>query len=220
MPVYVVTGARTGIGLEYVRQLAESPSNTVFALVRSLSGDLTALHAIQHTSDTNNSGTVHILECDISSAASIAALPALLHSTTTTNSDHPLQIDVLINNAAILHARPETALTLNADSLHAHIATTSSARRSSSRPSSRSCPPAASPTSPRASARCPSWPTAPSTPEITPYSISKAALNMLTVHQARQVKGQRGGKGWWLWRWIRGTSRRRWRGGGGGGGGG
>lgn len=197
MPVYVVTGARTGIGLEYVRQLSESPSNTVFALVRSLSGDLTALHAIQQASQTNQSGTIHILECDISSAASIAALPALLHSTTTTtNSDQPLQIDVLINNAAILHARPETALTLNADSLHAHIATnvlgpallfqallpllspTARVANISSGIGSLSLVADGSINA-----------------GITPYSISKAALNMLTVHQARQVKSQKGREG-------------------------
>lgn len=36
MPSYAVTGASKGLGRELVRQLAQSPSNTVLAIVRSL----------------------------------------------------------------------------------------------------------------------------------------------------------------------------------------
>ncbi|KAK4129695.1 NAD(P)-binding protein [Parathielavia appendiculata] len=186
MPVYVVTGARTGIGLGYIRELAKSPANTVFALVRSLSGDLTALRAIQ----TPAQATIHILECDISSSESIAALPSLL-----TAKVPDLKIDVLINNAAVLHSREETALTLSASALHSHLtsnvlgpALTLQALLPLLSPAAR----VVNVTSGIASmtmvldGRI--------NAEITPYSISKAALNMLTVHQARQLREGEDGK--------------------------
>lgn len=113
MPVYVITGARTGIGLEYVRQLTQSPSNTVFAVVRSLTGDLSALHAIQQSSPGGDN--LHILDCDISSSASIAELPSKIFA--TTSSPQSFKINTVINNAGILHSRAETSLTLTADAL-------------------------------------------------------------------------------------------------------
>jgi NAD(P)-dependent dehydrogenase (short-subunit alcohol dehydrogenase family) len=113
MPVYVITGARTGIGLEYVRQLTESPANTVFAIVRSLAGDVSALHAIQQASPGGSN--LHILECDISSATSIAALPSKILS--TASSPEPLKINTLINNAGIMHSTAQTPFTLTPDAL-------------------------------------------------------------------------------------------------------
>ncbi|KAK4236615.1 C-factor [Achaetomium macrosporum] len=190
MPVYVVTGARTGIGLEYIRQLSHAApppgeSNTIFALVRSLDSDLTALCAIQ-PSVTNPETTVHILECDISSPSSIATLPDLIRNT---NPGAETRIDTLINNAATLHSRDETALSLTPSSLQSHI-------------TSNVLGPALvlqallPLLSPRAKVANISSGIASMAlvkdgsinAEITPYSISKAALNMLTVHQARQLR--------------------------------
>jgi NAD(P)-dependent dehydrogenase (short-subunit alcohol dehydrogenase family) len=188
MPVYVVTGARMGIGLGYIRELSQSPSNTVFALVRSLSGDLTDLRAVQASAKA----TVHILECDISSSASIAALPSRL---ITTAASPDLKIDVLINNAAILHSRPESALTLTPAALHSHIESNVLGPAQTL----QHLLPLLSPT-----ARVVNITSGIASmtmvgdgrinAEITPYSISKAALNMLTVHQARQLKVAEGGK--------------------------
>jgi len=40
MPVFVITGANRGLGLEFVRQLSADSSNTILAATRSLSRDL------------------------------------------------------------------------------------------------------------------------------------------------------------------------------------
>ncbi|KAJ4287904.1 hypothetical protein N0V88_007524 [Collariella sp. IMI 366227] len=179
MTVYVVTGTRTGIGLEYVRQISASPANTVFALVRSVTdgSDISALQLIQSTAP----GKVHILPCDVSSPDSISALPFLLTTTTTTTNNPSLQIDVLLNNAAILHTRTETALTLTAPTLFSHIQTNvlgPALLLQHLLPSSLQ----------------------------PPAYISKTALNMLTVHQARQIRegGVEGWRRWWWFVWIRG----------------
>jgi NAD(P)-dependent dehydrogenase (short-subunit alcohol dehydrogenase family) len=113
MPVYVITGARTGIGLEYVRQLTESPANTVFAIVRSLGGDVSALRTIQQASPGGSN--LYILECDISSATSIATLPSKILA--TTSSPDSLKINTLINNAGIMHSVAQTPFTLTPDVL-------------------------------------------------------------------------------------------------------
>jgi NAD(P)-dependent dehydrogenase (short-subunit alcohol dehydrogenase family) len=116
MTVYVITGARAGLGLEYVRQLSPVATNTIFALVRSVAGDLSALRTVQ--SDPTTLATIHILPCDVSSPTSISSLPALLLAT------HPsVKIDILLNNAAILHHRTTTTLTLPASTLQDHLTT-------------------------------------------------------------------------------------------------
>ncbi|KAK3309450.1 NADP-dependent dehydrogenase-like protein [Chaetomium strumarium] len=192
MPVYVITGARTGIGLEYVRQLSRAvppQSNTIFAVVRKLDSDLTALRAVQ-SSVPNPETKVHIVECDISSPASIAALPDRIRNANPSNPAAEIRIDTLINNAATLHSREETALSLTPSALQSHIA-------------SNVLGPALvlqallPLLSPRAKVANVSSGIASMAlvrdgsikAEITPYSVSKAALNMLTVHQARQLRG-------------------------------
>ncbi|KAK7985111.1 NAD(P)-binding protein [Apiospora saccharicola] len=168
MPVYVVTGARGGIGLEYVRQLTTNPSNTVIATLRDTSADISDLQ-----------------DCDISSESSIATLAQAIP---------PIgeeKIDVLINNAAIQQSQDQTGLKIDGDSLLSHmktnvlgpakitqtllpylrvgsavIANISSGLGSLAVLSDRSIDPC-----------------------MTSYSISKCALNMLMVHQAYELKG-------------------------------
>ncbi|KAK4171518.1 NADP-dependent dehydrogenase [Triangularia setosa] len=191
MPTYVITGTRTGIGLEYVRQLAQSHNNTIFAIVRSLTGDLAALKSIQASSSHLDS-KVYILECDVSFPSSIAALPELILSATDTDTANtPLKIDVLLNNAATLHSRPETALTLTAPTLLSHMQTNvlGPALVFQSLFSSGLLSPTArvvNITSGIGSLRMVG--DGRINAEITPYSISKTALNMFTVHQARQLR--------------------------------
>jgi NAD(P)-dependent dehydrogenase (short-subunit alcohol dehydrogenase family) len=181
MPVFVVTGARTGIGLEYVRQLANNPSNTVMAMVRDLKADILALTAIK----SNNAGKVKILECDISSELSLSKLAPQIVSALGPER----KVDVLINNAAILHSRHETCLNLSADALLSHFATNVIGPAKVLQTLLPHLAPGAvvaNITSGIGSLTMLS--DGRISAEVTPYSISKAALNMLTVHQAKQLK--------------------------------
>ncbi|KAI8158934.1 putative oxidoreductase [Colletotrichum sp. SAR 10_70] len=192
MPTYVITGARDGIGLEYVAQLSLRPATTVLALVRSLAADLARLRAIQ--ASPNRKGTVHVLECDISSPESLAALPSRVFAAV---GDGPNKIDVLINNAATLQNTEQRALSLDAAALEAHMTTNvvGPARtlqvlfpffHDGKQQDRRTV--VANITSGAGSF---GWVTSGVCPhELTPYAISKAALNMLTVHQAMQLKGR------------------------------
>jgi len=94
MPVYCITGTNRGIGLEYVRQLAADPGNTIFALTRSLNRDNSALESL-----CNSSGAqTHILECDTGDVASVESCCQELIGTLKSSDQ---KIDVLLNNAAV-----------------------------------------------------------------------------------------------------------------------
>ncbi|KAK0374976.1 short chain dehydrogenase/reductase SDR [Colletotrichum limetticola] len=207
MPTYVVTGARAGIGLEYINQLSKSPSNTVIALVRSTapSTDLSALEAIQSSS----TAATHILECDVSSEASIAALPGRLSAALQESHGTPAKVDFLINNAATLQFAHQTSLTLDKAGLDVHIETNvlGPARMvqvllpfltaegdsekdgvdAAGEGAERIAAVVANITSGAGSL---SWTSDGRVGMLAGYSISKAALNMLTVHQARELRGQ------------------------------
>ncbi|KAF5510484.1 putative oxidoreductase [Colletotrichum siamense] len=192
MPTYVITGARDGIGLEYVAQLSLRPATTVLALVRSLAADLARLRAIQASPDRK--GAVHVLECDISSPESLAALPSRVSAAV---GDGPNKIDVLINNAATLQNTEQRALSLDAAALETHMTTNVVGPARTLQvlfPFFHDCEQqdrrtvVANITSGAGSF---GWVTSGVCPhELTPYAISKAALNMLTVHQAMQLKGR------------------------------
>ena len=180
MPTFVISGARTGLGLENVRHLSHNPSNTIFALVRSLTADITALHTVQSTS----SAKIHILECDTSSESSIATLPSQIQSI----SGLSIKIDVLINMAAILHSGSQNSLSLTSAALLSHITTNvmgPALVTSTLLPLLSPTAKIVNVTSGLASMQLLSDGTIPA--DSTAYSISKAALNMLTVHQAKQL---------------------------------
>jgi len=186
MPTIVISGARTGLGLEHIRQLSTDPSNTVLALVRSLAGDITKLREIQYTS----SAKIHILECDTSSPASISALPSVISSL----SPPIATIDVLINNAAILtvYAPPMTSLTLTPESLSAHMTTNvlgPALLTATLHPLLAPKAKIINITSGLASKTLVGNKTI--TAVAPAYAISKAALNMLSVYQAQQVGEER-----------------------------
>ncbi|KAF6814975.1 short chain dehydrogenase/reductase SDR [Colletotrichum sojae] len=185
MPTYVITGARGGIGLEYVNQLSKIPSVTVVALVRDLSADLSDLQTIKAAAE----GAVHILECDISSEPSISSLPERL----TTALGPDVKVDVLINNAATLQYTDQRASTLDAAGLEAHMTSNvlGPARTlqvllpffQTSEDGKGTV--VANITSGAGSL---GWVANGKVPHVlTPYAISKAGLNMLTVHQAKQL---------------------------------
>lgn len=179
MSSFVITGARTGLGLANVAQLALAKENIIFALVRSLNGDLSALREIQAAGPA----TVHIIECDTSSGDSIAGLTDRIKAVSPS-----VVIDVVINNAAVLHDR-QTSLTLTAESLSSHMATNvlGPARVTAVLlPLLAPVAKVVNITSGLGSLALLSDGSIPV--EATPYSLSKTALNMLTVHQAKEVR--------------------------------
>lgn len=191
MPTYVITGARGGIGLEYVNQLSRDPSATVVALVRDVAADLSALQAIAAAGE----GAVHILECDIASEASISALPGRLVEAVGPE----VKVDVLVNNAATLQYTHQRADTLDAAALEAHMTSNvlGPARtlqvllpffREPGDGENGVGTVVANITSGAGSL---GWVAAGRVPHVlTPYAISKAGLNMLTVHQAKHLAGR------------------------------
>ncbi|KAL0941271.1 short chain dehydrogenase/reductase SDR [Colletotrichum truncatum] len=187
MPTYVITGARGGIGLEYVNQLSKDRSATTVALVRDISADLTSLNAIKAASK----GAVHILECDISSEASISALTDRVAG--VLGSDDA-KIDVLINNAALLQLPQQDVLTLEEEALSAHMrsnvlgpARTLQALLPFFRDTSATGHTVV--VNITSGAGSLGWVTNGVCPHaLTPYAVSKAGLNMLTVHQAKQLR--------------------------------
>ncbi|KAL7951631.1 hypothetical protein V8C42DRAFT_304681 [Trichoderma barbatum] len=66
MPSYAITGASKGIGREFVRQLAQSPSNTVLALVRDPESPAIKALAAAHPN-------VHLIKADVTDPQSILA---------------------------------------------------------------------------------------------------------------------------------------------------
>jgi len=84
MPTYFITGASRGLGLEYVRQLlAASPNNTVIATARTPSAPLTELKGL---------GKLHVFPCEVSSKESVEACAEEVKKVTD-------RIDYLFNNA-------------------------------------------------------------------------------------------------------------------------
>ncbi|OCL07503.1 short chain dehydrogenase/reductase SDR [Glonium stellatum] len=178
MPTYFLTGANRGLGLEFVRQLSLSKDNTIIACVRSLQGDLSDLKSLSSQHDA----AVHILECDNSSLPSISALRE-----TVAEALGGKKINYLINNAGINATSADTSLSMDPASLQKHMAvnvlgpakvvetlqhllaqdsvvvnmTSGLGSISLSHQITKCCT----------------------------YSISKAALNMLTVHQAHDLAG-------------------------------
>ncbi|CCC05156.1 hypothetical protein SMACR_07893 [Sordaria macrospora] len=178
MPTYVITGSNRGIGLEFVRQLTQSPDNTVLALVRNLSKGHSDLKALANEK-------THIFECDTSSLASIRDFAKTARSTLGDN-----KIDYVINNAGINLSSQNSSLQLAPDDLletiktnvigpakvveflleqgvlsdNVRVQNTSSGLGSIKR------------TADSEERQC------------AGYSISKAALNMLSVHLAADLR--------------------------------
>lgn len=181
MPTYLISGARTGMGLEYVKQLAVNSHNTIVALVRDVSGDLKALIDVQSSADAK----VIIVECDISSPGSISSVTARLST--------GLKIDFLIQNAAILlpSSAQETSLTISAESLQAHFSTNVVGPALLLQALSSHLAPGAVVANIASGLGSMTMLADSSLPAQLPaYSISKSALNMLTLQQASQLRGK------------------------------
>ncbi|KAF2454315.1 NADP-dependent dehydrogenase-like protein [Lineolata rhizophorae] len=183
MATYAVTGANRGIGLEYVRQLSSNTSNTVLATVRSLSSsDQTALGDVAYSNSN-----VHVLECDVSSVSSIVGLATSVPTILGEN-----RINYVLNNAAILQAPEQTSLSLTADALLAHVMTNVLGPAKVTETLLPFLAPGAIVVNITSSmGSCAMLSDGSINANITPYSISKTALNMLTVHQAKHLKAAR-----------------------------
>lgn len=106
MPVYCITGANRGLGLEFVRQLAASPENTILATSRSVSPpDLSDLKAAA-------SATTHIIECDTSNPDSVRSFAQQAVGILAGK-----KVDFLINNAGVNLLSSRSSLQLDLDAL-------------------------------------------------------------------------------------------------------
>ena len=184
MPVYCITGANRGIGLEFVRQLAKSPENTILALTRSLSSDLADLQGAA-------SLTTHILECDVGDIQSIRSFAEQAGKTLEKGE----RIDFLVNNAGVNGTSQQNTLSLEPDGLLSQIkinvlgpaktveflveaSLLADHVRILNMTSGLASFHTITEGKPRKSAG---------------YSISKVALNMLTVHQAEDIRSKLSG---------------------------
>jgi NAD(P)-dependent dehydrogenase (short-subunit alcohol dehydrogenase family) len=178
MPTYFLTGANRGIGLEFVRQLASQPNTTLIAGVRSKHGDISALTSL------NTSKNIHIIECDVSSTDSLSSLEfrvAEILSRTGSN------LDYIFNVAGINATSSDTSLTLTSESLASHMQTNVFGPAKIVQALARYL--ARGATVLNMTSGLGSLTVATDVTKCCTYSMSKAALNMLTLHQAKDLKG-------------------------------
>ncbi|KAF2118303.1 hypothetical protein BDV96DRAFT_488922 [Lophiotrema nucula] len=179
MAVYLLTGASRGIGLEVAHQLSNLPDSTVITLVRSVSDNLYKLCQTQKN--------IHVILCDISSAESLARLGASLAKVLYGG----VTITHVINNAAVSVGTDSKALKLSAEDLSKCINTNVLGPAKIVETTLPVLAPDAlivNISSGIGSLQLVSDGTIPN--GVTAYSISKTALNMLTVHQAQELKGR------------------------------
>lgn len=178
MPTYFLTGANRGIGLEFVRQLSTSPTNTIIAAVRSRKSDLSTLKTIAY-----HNSNVHIIECDVSSTDSIASLEFRVAEILSKTGEN---LNFLFNVAGINGSSSDTSLSIDPASLQRHMDVNvlgpakivETLRRYLARGAvvMNLSTGLASMTVARDVSKC------------CTYSISKAAQNMLSLHQAKDLK--------------------------------
>ncbi|OQV01000.1 hypothetical protein CLAIMM_06422 [Cladophialophora immunda] len=180
MPTYVLTGANRGLGLEFVRQISSDSANTVIAAVRSLQGELDDLKQLASTA----AGTVHILECNTGDLQSIRAFGDAVKQPLAGSGGGSKQIDYLLNNAGINATPEQSSLDMTAESLRNHIDVNVMGPAETVKvllPYLGQGSVVMNMTSGLGSC-------GKKLPKCTTYSISKAAVNMLTVHQSEQLK--------------------------------
>jgi NAD(P)-dependent dehydrogenase (short-subunit alcohol dehydrogenase family) len=187
MPIYCITGANRGLGLEFVRQLSASGENTILALTRSLTSDLGDLK-------TASSPKTHILECDTSKPDSIQSF---VDEAKKLLSPSGAQIDYLFNNAGINFKSYQDSLTLGPeDLLHQMIVNVIGPAKTVEYLHTAGLLSAQvrviNLTSGLASMTESRGPPTSTTRKCCGYSISKAGLNMLSVHQAGDLRAKAG----------------------------
>jgi len=180
MPTYVITGANRGLGLEFVAQLSQEASNKIIVASRSPSPE--KVKDLESLKSKNKN--IYILECDTSSLKSIASFASEVASLLGPQG----KIDYLLNNAGINSVPDQRSLSLTSEGLQEQItvnvlgpAKTVEALQAHLHEGSV----VMNMTSGLGSL---TYSKSKSANSATAYSISKASLNMLTVHQSIDLK--------------------------------
>lgn len=186
MSVYCISGANRGLGLEFVRQLASKQDNIILATVRKDGEDLTDLKAV-------SSPSTHVLVCDTSNLESIHHFAQ--EAAKVLQGQGGRKIDFLLNVAGVNFAPELGSLSIKQDALDTNMRINvvgpakvtefllakellSGRVRILNMTSGLGSMTKSSEIKPR---------------KCLAYSISKAGVNMLTVHQAEDLKESLGG---------------------------
>lgn len=181
MSIYCVSGANRGLGLEFVRQLAANTDNIILATVRNDSTDLADLKAVA-------SPSTHVLICDTGSLDSVRSFAD--EAARLLEGQGGRTIDHLLNVAGVNFAPELGSLSINQDALDTNmrINVVGSAKvvefllekdvlspkvRILNMTSGLGSMARSLTIKPR---------------KCVVYSISKAGVNMLTVHQSEDLK--------------------------------
>ncbi|POS73594.1 short chain dehydrogenase/reductase SDR [Diaporthe helianthi] len=176
--VYCITGTNRGLGLEFVRQLAATSSNTIIATVRNNSADLSDLKSVA-------SSSTHILVCDTSDPGSVASFVPEASSLLAGR-----KIDFLLHVAGVNLHPEQTSLSMTADALHTNLQVNvfGLARTTQLLLGSGALSPDVRILNMTSGLGSLSKSEGISPRKCLPYSISKAGVNMLTVHQAEELR--------------------------------
>lgn len=180
--VYYVSGANRGLGLEFVRELAVVKGNTIVATVRSLSNDLGDLKAV-------SSLTTHILECDTSNVDSIRSF-----ANEAAKLLNGRKIDFLLNVAGINYQSQQSSLDLTSQALalQMQVNVIGPAKTTESLLAAKALSPNVRILNMTSGLASMTKSLGIKPRKCMGYSISKAGLNMLTVHQSDDLKTKGG----------------------------
>lgn len=112
MAIYCVTGANRGLGLEFVRQLAVNKDNIILATVRNNAADLADLKAVA-------SPSTHVLVCDVGSPDTIRSFAS--EAARLLEKQGGRRIDYLLNVAGVNYAPELGSLSINQDALNTNM---------------------------------------------------------------------------------------------------
>jgi NAD(P)-dependent dehydrogenase (short-subunit alcohol dehydrogenase family) len=165
--------------LEFVHQLATDENNKIIAAVRSKANDYSELEALA------SKGNVHIIECDVSSTDSISSLSFRVAEILSKTGD---SLNYLFNIAGINGTSSDTSQSIDPASLQRHMdinvlgpaKIVESLKQYLARGAVVM----------NMTSGLGSMTVAKDMTKCCTYSISKAAQNMLSLHQAGDLKGR------------------------------